>query len=56
MIMMSESKISELYQELSDVYKRLAEKERKTPCTYCRFKNDKSGLCDMCPAMPPYIE
>ena len=24
----------------------------KTPCRLCRFINDKSGICDMCPAMP----
>ena len=25
---------------------------RQTPCSLCRFREDNSGLCDMCPAMP----
>ena len=26
--------------------------EYKTPCSLCRHREDTSGLCDMCPAMP----
>lgn len=26
--------------------------EYKTPCSLCRYIDDDSGLCDMCPAMP----
>ena len=26
--------------------------DKRTPCSMCRFINDNSGLCDMCPAMP----
>ena len=26
--------------------------ENNIPCTNCRFKNEESDLCAMCPAMP----
>lgn len=26
--------------------------DNKTPCSLCRFVDDDSDLCDMCPAMP----
>lgn len=26
--------------------------EYKTPCSLCRYREETSGLCDMCPAMP----
>lgn len=24
----------------------------KSPCSLCRFRNEDTGICDMCPAMP----
>lgn len=24
----------------------------KSPCSLCRYRNEDTGLCDMCPAMP----
>ena len=26
---------------------------QNTPCSHCRFIDDDSGLCEVCPAMPP---
>ena len=26
--------------------------DNKTPCSLCRFRNEDTGICDMCPAMP----
>lgn len=27
---------------------------RESPCLLCKYVNEDTGLCDMCPAMPPY--
>lgn len=35
-----------------DIEQIRAEIMTKTPCSLCRFRDDKSGICDMCPAMP----
>lgn len=24
----------------------------KSPCSLCRFRNEDTGICDMCPAIP----
>lgn len=26
--------------------------DNRTPCSLCRFRNEDTGICDMCPAMP----
>ena len=38
--------------EVMEIIENCEKKNAKTPCSLCRFREDNSGLCDMCPAMP----
>ena len=48
--------LEEVQEEVNDVLdrhiERIVDADIKTPCSLCRFRNEDTGICDMCPAMP----
>lgn len=44
--------ISNLNEETEALEMAISALDNKTPCSLCRFVDDDSDLCDMCPAMP----